>query len=104
MLRCKRLDVSSAVQVRFSEGVLCILVREQDALLFYSERRPLIAKRRPPGRGGACFCAFGVKLHGFERFGLWQELENAHVVPKYAAQLRPPTGNMHSHSTTGFLQ
>jgi hypothetical protein len=33
VLPCERLDVSSAVLVRFSERVLCALSREQDARL-----------------------------------------------------------------------
>src|SRR5262249_13109615 len=66
VLRRERLDVSSAVLVRFSERVLCALGREQDARLGKRDPSPLLrwqSQQRAGKRGLGC----SVELLGFRR-------------------------------------
>ena len=66
VLRCERFDVSFAVIVRFSEGVLCVFGREQGACLGERDPSSLIRWQCRQGvskRGLSC----SVELHGIRR-------------------------------------
>src|SRR5215475_14610387 len=63
VLRRERLDVSSAILVRFSERVLLALGREQDARLGKRDPSPLVRWQCRQG-AGKCGRGCSVELHG----------------------------------------